>query len=68
LQSSFGLHLVRVTDRAAATMPVLAELRPVVLREWQAEQNRQQSDAFYASLRSKYDVRLEGASAAAAKP
>jgi hypothetical protein len=68
LQSSFGLHLVRVTNRTGATLPTLAEIRPIVLREWQAERSRDLSDAFYASLRSKYDVRLEDASDATAKP
>jgi hypothetical protein len=60
IASSFGLHLVRVNARSASVMPRLADIRPVVVREWQADQRTQASDSFYSSLRSKYDVRYEG--------
>jgi hypothetical protein len=58
--STFGLHLVRVTARTPSAAPELANVRPAVLREWQAQQRAKSGDAFYASLRSKYDVRYEG--------
>ena len=60
ITSSFGLHLVRVNARSAGTMPELADIRPVVLREWQADKRTQAGDSFYTSLRSKYEVRYEG--------
>ncbi len=60
ISSSFGLHLVRVSARSASVLPQLADIRPVVLREWQADKRTQAGDAFYSSLRSKYDVRYEG--------
>ena len=41
-------------------MPELADIRPVVLREWQADKRTQAGDSFYTSLRSKYEVRYEG--------
>ena len=41
LQSGFGLHLVRVDERKAGALPTLEEIRPLVLREWQAEQRKQ---------------------------
>jgi hypothetical protein len=59
-ESAYGLHLVRVATRTPAKQPTLAEIRPSVLREWQAAQRQQVNDAFYDSLRSKYDVRYEG--------
>jgi len=58
--STYGLHLVLVASRTPAKQPTLAEIRPIVLREWQAVQRQQVNDAFYDSLRRKYDVRYEG--------
>jgi hypothetical protein len=63
IESAFGLHLVRVDERVAAKSPTLVEIRPVVLREWQAEQRRTQNQSFLAKLRDKYQVRIEGPAA-----
>jgi hypothetical protein len=63
IESGFGLHLVRVDARVAAKAPTLGEIRPVVLREWQAEQRRRQNQSFLATLRDKYEVRVEGSAA-----
>jgi hypothetical protein len=60
IASTFGLHLVRVTARSAGALPALAEIRPIVVREWQAQQRAQAGDSFYSSLRSKYEIRYEG--------
>jgi hypothetical protein len=60
LPSSFGLHLVRVTDRVGSSMPKVEEIRPVVEREWQAEQRQKLGDEFYRSLRARYEVHYEG--------
>ena len=60
IASTFGLHLVRVTARSAGALPQLADIRPIVVREWQAQQRTQAGDSFYSSLRSKYEVRYEG--------
>jgi len=60
LGSGFGLHVVKVDERQADRRPTLAEIRPIVLREWQAEQRQEANAAFLAKLRAKYDVRLEG--------
>ncbi|RPI13498.1 MAG: peptidyl-prolyl cis-trans isomerase [Lysobacterales bacterium] len=64
LQSPYGLHLVRVVERADGALPTLDRIRPVVLREWQVEQARRVSDEFYEALRGRYDVRVAGAGAA----
>lgn len=63
IESSFGLHLVRVDDRAVGKAPTLAEVRPIVLREWQSDARREHSSSFLATLRAKYDVRVEGPAA-----
>lgn len=68
IESSFGLHLVRVDERSAGAAPTLAEIRPIVLREWQADARRRQNTTFLATLRDKYDVRVEGPAAALFAP
>lgn len=66
IRSGFGLHVVRVDERTPQVAPTLATVRPVVAREWQAEQKQQANAAFLASLRSKYEIRIEGQDGAAA--
>jgi len=63
IESGFGLHLVRIDARVAAKAPTLGEIRPIVLREWQAGQRYRQNQSFLAALRDKYDVRVEGPAA-----
>jgi PPIC-type PPIASE domain len=59
-ESPFGVHLVWISARAPGRMPPLAEIRPAVVREWQAVQQRNVNDALYEELRRKYQVRIEG--------
>lgn len=61
LVSGFGLHLVKVDERQAGSLPTLADIRPIVLREWQADKQQISNAAFLARLRAKYNVRVEGA-------
>jgi hypothetical protein len=68
VQSGYGVHLVRVDERDAGTMPTLAEIRPVVQREWESEQRRNVNDALLATLRAKYEVRVEGPAAGLFEP
>jgi hypothetical protein len=67
VDSGFGLHLVRVTARAPGSLPPLAEIRPLVSREWESARRRDALEANLKSLRTRYDVvieaRLPGASA-----
>jgi len=63
IESAFGLHLVRVDERVVGKAPTLGEIRPIVLREWQAHERRRQNQSFLATLRDKYEVRIEGPAA-----
>jgi hypothetical protein len=63
IESGFGLHLVRVDERVADRAPTLAEIRPIVLREWQAEERSRQNAAFLDTLKRKYVIRVEGPAA-----
>ncbi len=56
VESTFGLHLIHVDDRAPARTPTLDEVRDAVLREWQAEKRRAVAEQRYRALRARYDV------------
>jgi hypothetical protein len=60
VESPFGAHVVRLSSREAGRLPPLAEIRTVVVREWEAAQQEAVNEAFYQGLRRKYDVRIEG--------
>jgi hypothetical protein len=68
LQSGFGLHLVRVDERIAGALPAFDQIRPIVLREYQAEQRTLSNKKFLDSLRAKYDIRIEGPAARLFEP
>ncbi len=65
LESPYGLHLVLVRERVAARRPSLAEVRPLVEREFLAERRAQQLQALYEGLLRKYTVSIEMPGAAA---
>jgi hypothetical protein len=59
VESPYGLHLVLVTERVAASRPVLGEVRPLVERELMAERRQAQLRALYERLLTKYTVTIE---------
>jgi hypothetical protein len=59
LESPFGLHLVLVAERIPPSTPALAEVRPLVEREFSAERRRAQLEALYGRLLEKYTVTIE---------
>jgi parvulin-like peptidyl-prolyl isomerase len=63
IPSGFGMHLVKVDQREAGTAPTLAEIRPLVEREWEAEQRKTVEKDLLDKLRAKYDIRVEGPAA-----
>ena len=59
IDSSFGAHYVRVSDRTPAVAPQLAAVRDQVVREWENERRlRARTDA-YARMRGGYEVSIE---------
>lgn len=68
LRSSFGLHLVRVEKRVDSVLPDFNSIRPVVLREWQAEQRATANRRFLEAVLAKYEVRVEGSAQAPVLP
>ena len=56
VESGFGWHLVRVTARQASRVPVFAEVRDEVRREFDYERQRAARTATYEALRSRYEI------------
>jgi hypothetical protein len=56
VRSGYGLHLVRIDSSEPARPAVLADMRPVVEREWRNAQRKLDADAYYQSLRAGYQI------------
>ena len=56
VESGFGLHLVRLSSRLEAPQPTLGEVRDTVEEEWRRERREEAAEAFYQSLRRRYEV------------
>jgi hypothetical protein len=59
ITSGYGLHLVYIKERAESWLPPLAEIRDSVLYELLAARRKQANQAFYQSLRERYEVIVE---------
>ena len=58
VDSTYGVHLVRVNDRTSSRAPALAEVRDRVLADLREDRRRERSLAAYQELRDDYEVRL----------
>ncbi|MBW2241253.1 MAG: peptidyl-prolyl cis-trans isomerase [Deltaproteobacteria bacterium] len=58
VESTFGMHLVRVDDSEVARTPALEGIRDVVLRDWKATKTREVRELHYAKLRKNYAVEI----------
>jgi len=61
IRSTFGLHVVRVTEKRPGTEPVLTNVRDRVEREWREDRRQALNREARARLRSHYVIRIEGA-------
>jgi len=66
IRSSYGLHLVRITQLVPSHTPQLAEVRSQVVTDFKNERLRTASEAYYARLRGRYRVDVDGAALATA--
>jgi hypothetical protein len=62
IDSSFGAHYVRVSDRTPAVAPQLAAVRDQVVREWENERRQRARHEAYAKMRAGYEVSIEAKS------
>lgn len=58
VHSGYGSHLVHIEKRIPARLPGLDEVRRAVERDLLAERTEQAAEAFYQSLRERYNVRV----------
>ncbi|MBY8977998.1 peptidyl-prolyl cis-trans isomerase [Rhodobacteraceae bacterium NNCM2] len=58
VRSAYGAHLVRITEREAARLPPLDEIRERVLLDWRREMTEKLANARYQALRAQYEVVL----------
>ena len=59
IESGLGLHLIRLESRVEGTLPELAEIRPIVEREWANEKRLETRRMINEQLLSNYDVVIE---------
>jgi parvulin-like peptidyl-prolyl cis-trans isomerase-like protein len=59
IDSSFGAHYVRVSDRTPAVAPQLAAVRDHVVREWENERRQRARNDAYTKMRGEYQVSIE---------
>ena len=67
VESSYGLHLVFVSERTPGRLPELAEVRDTVRREWEHGRRLEANEKFYQELLKRYTVTVEGLEPTAAK-
>lgn len=59
VQSPFGAHLLKITERIAGRLPGLAQVRAAVERDYLAQRRAEQKDLAYERLREGYEVIIE---------
>ena len=59
VRSSFGDHLVRITEKQGSALPPLADIRDYVERDWRDAQRLTLRDAYYNDVQLSYDVIVE---------
>jgi hypothetical protein len=59
VRSSFGVHLVLVTEHEPGRRPALADVRDAVLAEWRDQRRREAKERAYLRLRERYEIVME---------
>jgi hypothetical protein len=68
VDSAFGLHLIRVTERVAGRVPALDEVRDAVAREWTNAKRAELERQRFADLLKRYVVSIESLAGAGTDP
>ena len=59
IESTYGLHLVKIYERSPGRVPSLDDVRDAVRRDWFAQRRAESKQQFYDSLRKRYEVVVE---------
>lgn len=57
--SSFGIHLVRISDRLREQTPALSEIRDLVLRDWREAKAFDVRENDYMKRRSRFIIKID---------
>ncbi|MGO7904985.1 peptidyl-prolyl cis-trans isomerase [Rhizobium leguminosarum] len=68
VNSGFGLHLIRVTERLPGRVPTLDEVRDAVAREWTNAKRKELENQRFAELLKRYVVSIESPAGAGTDP
>lgn len=60
VESAYGVHVVRVSERTDGRAPELDEVRDVLRRDWLNERRIEANEDYYQSLLKRYSVTVEG--------
>lgn len=67
IRSSYGLHLVKISQYVPSRVPELAEVRSQVVTDFKNQRLQDASEAYYARLRARYRIDVDNAALAAAQ-
>ncbi len=56
--SSYGEHLIHITESEPSRMPPLEEVRDAVLRDWKAAKSQEFRELRYGQLRERYTIEI----------
>jgi hypothetical protein len=59
IESGYGVHLVRVSERTEGRLPALADVRDAVRREWSNTRRLEANEKFYQELQKRYEITIE---------
>ena len=59
IESGYGVHLVKISERRDGRIPALADVRATVRREWDNAQRLAMNERFYDELLKRYTVTIE---------
>ena len=59
IESGYGTHLVKISERTEGHLPALTEARIVLRREWENAQRLESNEKFYRELLKRYAVIIE---------
>ncbi len=59
VESGYGVHLVKVSERSEGRLPALADVRVAVRREWDNDRRKEANEKFFQELLKRYVVTIE---------
>lgn len=58
IESGFGMHFIKITDKKKDEAPSLSIIRQEVENDWYAAQTSKSEEAAYSDLKKQYDIKI----------